>query len=100
MSLAQLLGQRALEIIRDPTCWTQWTAARDEQARSVSPRSAEARKFCGFGALARAAQECSLSEWLLSDIFGPAVLTALIRVNDEEDHEAVLACLRELAWKK
>ena len=96
-SLPQDLRRRALDIIRDPLCWTQSASARDGQYRSVSPRSPEARSFCGFGALARAAHERGLSEWLLSDIFGPGALANLIRVNDSQNHDAVLACLHDLA---
>jgi hypothetical protein len=95
-SLAQNLSRRAMDLIRDPSCWTQSVAARDQRSRPVSPCSADACAFCGFGALTKAAQEWGLSEWLLPEIFGSAALSHLIRVNDSQTHEAVLACLCDL----
>jgi len=65
-SLAQDLSRRALDIIRDPSSWTQSASA------SVPPKQGS---FCGFGALARAAHERALLDGLLSDIFGPGALT-------------------------
>jgi hypothetical protein len=89
-TLANSLVSRACDIIRDPGCWTQLTAARDHVSRAVSPRSPEAQKFCGFGALARAAHERNLSEQSRAEIFSMPVLVRLIQMNDREDHAAVL----------
>ena len=96
-TLANSLVSRAHNLIRDPKCWTQLTAARDHLSRAVSPGSPEAQKFCGFGALARAAQEHSLSEQWLAEIFSTPVLTRLIQMNDREGHAVVLAYLESLA---
>jgi hypothetical protein len=95
-SLAHNLTHRAREILSDPSSWTQWVAARDAGGRPVSPCCNEAKKFCGFGALTRAAHEKGLSEWLLLDIFAPGALATLIRVNDDQSHAAVLGCLHRL----
>ena len=95
--LAKNLLSRAYNLVRDPQCWTQFAAARDHLSRSVSPGSPEAQKFCGFGALARAAQEQSLSEQWLAEIFPTTILTRLIQMNDREGHAAVLAYLESLA---
>ena len=94
--LAKNLLSRAYNLVRDPKCWTQFTAARDHLSRAVSPRSPEARMFCGFGALARAAHERNLSEQSLAEIFPMPVLTRLIQMNDREGHAAVLAYLERL----
>jgi len=95
--LANSLVSRAYNLIRDPKGWTQLTAARDHLSRAVSPRSPEAQKFCGFGALARAAHERNLSEQSLAEIFPMPVLTRLIEMNDREGHAAVLDSLERLA---
>jgi len=94
--LANSLASRARDIIREPECWTQLTAARDYVSRAVSPRSPEAKMFCGFGALARAAHERDLSELWLIEIFRCPALTRLIEANDSEGHAAVLAYLEHL----
>jgi len=95
-TLADSLVSRAHNLIRDPKCWTQLTAARDHLSRAVSPRSPEAKMFCGFGALARAAHERNLSEQSLAEIFPIPALTRLIQMNDREGHAAVLAYLERL----
>jgi hypothetical protein len=95
-SLRQALVRRACEIIRDPACWTQSTAARDQLSRAVSPQSAEATKFCGFGALLKAAHERGLSDRWLVEIFNALALTQVIHANDRQGHTAVLACLQGL----
>src|SRR5271169_2414209 len=94
--LANNLVSRAYNLIRDPKCWTQLTAARDHLSRAVSPCSPEAQKFCGFGALTRAAHERDLSDLWLVEIFRCPALTRLIEANDREGHAAVLACLERL----
>ena len=96
-TLANSLVSRAHNLIRDPKCWTQLTAARDHLSRAVSPSSPEAQKFCGFGALARAAHERNFSEQWLAEIFPMPDLTRLIQINDREGHAAVLAYLERLA---
>ena len=95
-TLANSLVSRACDIIRDPRCWTQSIAARDHLSRAVSPRSPEAQKFCGFGALARAAHERNLSEHWLVEIFHMPALIRLIQTNDREGHAAVLDYLERL----
>ena len=85
-----------VKIISDPACWTQSTAARDHQSRSVRPLSAEAKSFCGFGALMRALHECGLTDRWLIEIFNALALTQLIRTNDDRGHAAVLAFLVQL----
>jgi hypothetical protein len=96
-TLGNSLASRAYNLVRDPKCWTQFTAARDHLSRAVSPGSPEAQKFCGFGALTRAAQEHSLSERWLAEIFPTPILSRLIQMNDREGHAAVLAYLQSLA---
>jgi len=95
-SLRRDLVRRAREIISDPACWTQSTAARDQQSRSVRPLSAEAKSFCGFGALTRALHERGLTDRWLIEIFNALALTQLIRTNDDRGHAAVLAFLVQL----
>jgi hypothetical protein len=95
-TLGNSLVSRACDIIRDPGCWTQLTAARDHLSRAVSPRSPEAKMFCGFGALARAAHERDLSDRWLVEIFRCPGLTRLIEANDREGHAAVLTYLERL----
>ena len=95
-TLCNSLVSRACDIIREPGCWTQLSAARDHLARGVSPRSPEAKMFCGFGALARAAHERGLSELWLLEIFRCPALARLIELNDSEGHAAVLTCLEQL----
>jgi len=89
--LAKNLVSKACNLIRDPKRWTQFTAARDHRSRAVSPGSPQAQKFCGFGALARAAHEHNLSEQWLAEIFSTPVLTRLIQMNDCEGHAAALS---------
>ena len=95
-TLRNSLASRACDIIRDPGGWTQLTAARDHLSRAVSPRSPEAKRFCGFGALARAAHERDLSDLWLVEIFRCPTLTRLIEANDREGHAAALAYLERL----
>ena len=49
---------RASELTVYPACWTQSVAARDQQSQPVSPLSAEAKKFCAFGALGITVRAC------------------------------------------
>jgi hypothetical protein len=95
-ALGKGLVGRACEIISDPACWTQSTAARDQRGRAVSARSNKATMFCAFGALTKAAHECGLSDRWLVEIFNVPALTQLIRANDSENHAAVLALLKRL----
>jgi hypothetical protein len=95
-ALHKALIDRAREIIRDPASWTQTTAARDQFRRAISPRSNEARMFCAFGALSKAAHEHGLSDRWLVDLFNPLSLSQLIRANDSQNHTAVLALLEQL----
>ncbi len=95
-SLRKALVNRACEIIRDPACWTQSVAARDQLGRAVSPQSTEARKFCAFGALTRAVHERGLPDRWLIELFNALALTHVIHANDTEGHAAVLACLERL----
>jgi propanediol dehydratase large subunit len=96
-SLRMAIASRAREIIRDPSCWTHSTAARDQQSRPVSPQSTDAQKFCGFGALTRAAHERGLPDRWLIEIFNALALTDVIQVNDRQGHAAVLSCLERIA---
>lgn len=43
----------AIELIADPSRWTQKAHARDEQGRNVKPRDPRAVCWCGIGALAK-----------------------------------------------
>ena len=95
-TLRKALVRRACEIIRDPASWTQFVAARDQLSRAVSPQSTEAKKFCAFGALTRAAHESGLPDRWLVEIFNALALTQLIHANDRQGHAAVLACLEGL----
>ena len=95
-TLGNSLVSRAYDIIREPGCWTQLSAARDHLSRAVSPRSPEAKMFCGFGALTRAAHERDLSELWLLEIFRCPALARLIEMNDSEGHAAVLTYLEHL----
>jgi hypothetical protein len=95
-ALRKTLIRRAREIIRDPTCWTQTTAARDQLWQAVSPRSDKARMFCAYGALAKAAHEQELSDRSLVELFDPPTLSQLIRINDSRHLPAVLAFLEQL----
>jgi hypothetical protein len=99
VSLRQALTRRARELIRDPACWTQSAAARDRQSRAVNPRSTEATRFCGFGALSKAIHEHGLPERWLIDTFDALALTELIHANDRLGHPAVMACLKRLEDK-
>jgi len=95
--LGNSLASRACDLIRDPGCWTQLTAARDHLSRAVSPQSPEAKMFCGFGALTRAAHERDLSDRWVIEIFRCPALTRVIEANDHEGHAAALAYLERLA---
>ena len=77
--LATEIARRAREIIHDPATWTSTASARDESAAAVSPLSPQATKFCGLGALVRAAHELGYSERWLVDIFGASPLGDLVR---------------------
>jgi hypothetical protein len=94
--LHKSLIRRAREIIRDPACWTQTTAARDDLQQAVSPRSDKARSFCAFGALTKAADEIGLSDRWLADLFDVSVLSQLVRANDSQDHAALMSLLNRL----
>jgi len=96
-SLRQALTTRAREIISDPACWTQSAAARDALSRPVSPASAEATTFCGYGALMRALHERGLPDRWLVEVFNTAALTQLIRSNDGGTHADALASLHALS---
>ncbi len=95
-SLRKALIRRAREIIQDPACWTQWTAARDHLQRATSPRSNDAKMYCAFGALDKAVKECGLSDRWLVELFNVFALSQVIRANDSQDHSAVLALLNQL----
>ena len=95
-SLRENLTRRAQEIIRDPTCWTHSTAARDDLSRPVSPASTDARTFCGFGAVMKALHERGLPDRWLMEVFDAATLTQLIRANDQAGHAGALASLHAL----
>lgn len=95
-SLRKAIATRAREIIHDPVCWTHSTAARDGLCRAVSPKSTDAQKFCGFGALTRAVHERGLSDRWLVEIFNALALTEVIYANDQQGHSAVLAFLERL----
>ena len=95
-SLRQALTTRARAIISDPSCWTQSAAARDALSRPVSPASAEAMTFCGYGALIRALHERGLSDRWLVEVFNAAALTQLIHSNDSGTHADALASLHAL----
>jgi hypothetical protein len=95
-TLDKKLIRRAREIIQDPVCWTQTTAARDDLRRAVSPRSDEARSFCVFGALTKAAHEMGLSDRWLADLFDAPLLSQLVRVNDSRDHATLIGLLERL----
>ena len=95
MPLATDIAQRAREIIYDPATWTSTASARDESAAAVSPLSPQATKFCGLGALVRAAHELGYSERWLVDIFGASPLGDLVRSN-HLGHAEVLSNLAKL----
>jgi hypothetical protein len=95
MPLSSDIAQRACEIIHDPASWTPTASARDETAAAVSPVSPRATKFCGLGALVRAAHELGYSERWLVDIFGASPLGDLVRSNDL-GHAEVLSNLAKL----
>lgn len=95
-ALRKALIRRAREIIQDPACWTQSAAARDQLQRAISPRSNDAKKYCAIGALDKAAQERGLSDRWLVELFSVLTLSQVIRVNDSQDHSAILALLDQL----
>jgi hypothetical protein len=95
-AFSKSLIRRAREIIQDPACWTQTAAARDHLRRAVSPRSGEARSFCIFGAITKAADEIGLSDRWLADLFDPSLLSKLIRMNDKQDHAKLIELLEQL----
>lgn len=94
-TIAKSLVSRARDIIHDPEHWTRGSAACDRTSRPVCPRSPEAQKFCGYGALVRAAHEQKLTEPWLAEIFGASALARLIEIN-HEGHAAVLNYLERL----
>jgi hypothetical protein len=94
--LDKKLIRRAREIIQDPACWTQSTAARDDLLRAVNPRSDKATSFCVFGALTKAAGELGLSDRWLADLFNPSLLSQLISANDSLDHASLMSLLKRL----
>jgi len=98
MPLASDIAQRACEIIHNPASWTPTASARDETAAAVSPVSPRATKFCGLGALVRAAHELGYSERWLVDIFGVSPLGDLVRSTDL-GHAEVLSTLANLGSK-
>jgi hypothetical protein len=95
MPLASDIARRAREIIHDPASWTPTASARDESGAAVSPLSPGATKFCGLGALVKAAHELRFSERWLVDIFGASPLGDLVRSN-HLGHVEVLAHLAKL----
>jgi len=95
-SLRQALTTRAREIISDPACRTQSATGCDALSRPVSPASAEARAFCGYGALRKALHERGLPDRWLVEMFNTAALTQLIRSNDSGTHTDALASLHAL----
>ena len=95
MPLANDITRRACEIIHDPASWTPTASARDESGGAVSPLSPRATKFCGLGALVRAAHELRYSERWLIDIFGVSPLGDLVRTN-HLGHAEVLAHINKL----
>ncbi len=94
-TIAKSLVSRARDIIHDPERWTRCSAARDQTSRPVCPRSPEAQRFCGYGALVRAAHEQKLTEPWLAKIFGAPVLVQLIEANSK-GHATVLDYLERL----
>lgn len=56
MSKLTLL-ERAVDILSDPTRWTNRVMARDKGGNEVQPSSAQACQWCVLGALYKAAQE-------------------------------------------
>jgi len=93
--LANDIARRACEIIYNPATWTPTASARDESAAAVSPLSPGATKFCGLGALVKAAHELGYSERWLVDIFGAFPLSDLVRSN-HLGHAEVLVHLAKL----
>lgn len=98
-AIRKTLISRAREIIREPACWTQGTAARDHLEGAVSSKSDVARRFCILGALIRAAHEHGLTEPVVAELFSATKLSDLVRANDSQDHSSVLALLEQIETK-
>ena len=95
---------RALELIADEAHWTRGALARDKRGVNCGWDSQKALKFCGMGALARAATDLlgsTTDAGSLAAATARQVLAAngetrcLQLINDFEGHAAVVRALQK-----
>jgi hypothetical protein len=105
-SLHHQIVARAREIISDRDRWIQGQLAVSDDACSVDPTDARARRFCAVAALRRAAHELAPGQNELADrvqitleqsvhVQHPQVDDCLENINDDGDHATVLRLFDE-----